>query len=93
MRAFEARERFLLQSDDGILHPEGQKEENGGYNGAREPQYKLHDSEVMQPLLITVVALSRKIVIWLLVVNMISNEIAYLYCKGHTGAYKTSISR
>ena len=89
MRVFEARERLLLQGEDVDAHPDNNKEENAGYNAERGPQYKLHHSEVMQPLLITVVSLSRKIVLWVLVLNMISNEIAYLYCKGHTGTYSS----
>lgn len=92
MRVFEARERLLLQGDDAILDHEGQKEGNERYNAPREPHYKLHDSEVMQPLLISVVSLSRKIVLWIFVLNMISNEIAYLYCKGHTGTLQLLFS-
>lgn len=87
VRAFEARERFLLQSEDVGLNPEVQGEENEAFDVNGPQNYKLHDSEVMQPLLISIVSLSRTIAAWFLVLNLISNEIASLYCNGHTGTH------
>lgn len=84
-RVFEARERLLLQGDDAALNPELPPGENHKYDERREGIQGWADTEVMQPLLISLVSLSRKIVLYLFVFNLISNEIAYLYCNGHTG--------
>jgi hypothetical protein len=84
VRVFEARERLLLQGEDVVLNPEAGEAENHKYDARREGASGWADTEVMQPLLISLVSLSRKIVIYLLVFNLISNELAYLYCNGHT---------
>jgi hypothetical protein len=44
----------------------------------------------MQPLLISAVSFARATVVWLFTLHLISNEISYLYCEGHTGMRSTS---
>lgn len=84
VRAFEARERLLLQGEHAA-EPDQPPHEEASADAHREHGYLWHDPEVVQPLLISFVSISRQVVLWFWMLNFISNEFAYLYCQGHTG--------
>lgn len=92
VRVFEARERLLLQGEDVALNPVPPNDEENKFEHQDESSYGWASSEVMQPLLISIVSFSRALVIWLFVMNLISNEIGYLYCRGHTGTVFLPVS-